>query len=160
MDPTKALDEADLLAQAEARASENGFVSYQFEVPELDPLAVLETLDEPAPRGYFENPSRRRAHAAGAPVLQWRGRGERRFADADAWLRELDASLTSVGQRPRVIATFPFYPGSENEGAEARLFLPGWQVVSEDGVTTVTLVELAGPGCAARLAIRADGFRR
>ena len=160
MEPVKILDEADLLAKAEARAVENGFVAYEFEVAELDPLAVLETLDEPAPRGYFENPSRRRSHAAGAPVRQWRGRGERRFAGADDWLKELDASLTCVGARPRVIATFPFYPGTDQEGAEARMFLPGWQVVSEDGVTTVTLVEPAGPGCAARLAVRADGFRR
>ena len=111
MEPVKILDEADLLAKAEARAVENGFVAYEFEVAELDPLAVLETLDEPAPRGYFENPSRRRSHAAGAPVRQWRGRGERRFAGADDWLKELDASLTCVGARPRVIATFPFYPG-------------------------------------------------
>jgi hypothetical protein len=150
MDPTKALDDADLLAQAEARASENGFVSYQFEVPELDPLAVLETLDEPRAARLFREPF--------PPPRPCRGRS-RSGSGADAAnvasptptpaLRELDASLTSVGQRPRVIATFPFYPGTETEGAEARLFLPGWQVVSEDGVTTVTLVELAGPGCAA-----------
>jgi hypothetical protein len=151
MEPVKILDEADLLAKAEARAGDHGFVSYEFAVPELDPLAVLETLNEPAPRGYFENPSRRRSHAAGAPVRQWRGRGEKRFADADGWLKGLDAELTCVGHRPRVIATFPFYPGTDVEGAEARMFLPGWQVVSEDGVTTVTLVEPAGPGCAARL---------
>ena len=44
MEPVKILDEADLLAQAEARASGNGFVSFEFEVPELDPLAVLETM--------------------------------------------------------------------------------------------------------------------
>ena len=160
MEPVKILDEADLLAKAEARAGDHGFVSYEFAVPELDPLAVLETLNEPAPRGYFENPSRRRSNAAGAPVRQWRGRGEKRFADADGWLKGLDAELTCVGHRPRVIATFPFYPGTDVEGAEARMFLPGWQVVSEDGVTTVTLVEPAGPGCAARLAVRADGFRR
>jgi len=160
VDSVKTIDEVALLADAEKRAGGEGFVSYTFPVPELDPLAVLETLNEPAPRGYFENPSRKRSHAAGSPLRQWAGRGEQRFIDADRWLRALDASLTCVGPRPRVIATFPFYPGSDTDGAQAKLFLPGWQVVSEDGLTTVTLCEPAAPGCAARLAIRAESFRK
>ena len=160
VDSVKTIDEVALLADAEKRAGGEGFVSYTFPVPELDPLAVLETLNEPAPRGYFENPSRKRSHAAGSPLCQWAGRGEQRFIDADRWLRALDASLTCVGPRPRVIATFPFYPGSDTDGAQAKLFLPGWQVVSEDGLTTVTLCEPAAPGCAARLAIRAESFRK
>ena len=156
------IDEAALLAEAEKRAAGEGLVCYTFTAPELDPLAVLETLDEPAPRGYFENPSRRRSHAAGSPLRQWAGRGEQRFAHADRWLRDLDAELTCVGERPRIIATFPFYPGNADTGAgaEAKLFLPGWQVICEDGQTTVTLCEPAGPGCAARLAIRAESFRK
>jgi len=154
------IDESVLLAEAETSAAGEGLIAYTFSVPELDPLAVMETLDEPAPRGYFENPSRQRAHAAGAPVAQWTGRGEYRFNLADKWLRALDARLTCVGPRPRVIATFPFYPGDDHQGAEARLFLPGWQVVTESSVTRVTLVEAASPGCAARLAIRAECFRK
>jgi hypothetical protein len=108
VDSVKTIDEAALLADAENRAGGEGFVSYTFPAPELDPLAVLETLDEPAPRGYFENPSRKRSHAAGSPLRQWAGRGDQRFVDADRWLRELDASLTCVGPRPRIIETFPF----------------------------------------------------
>lgn len=160
METLDASEEAKALAAAERSAVGLGFVTYAFRTPELDPLAVLETLDEPAPRGYFENPSRRRAHAAGSPVAIWIGRGEARFAEADRWLRELNDTLTCVGPRPRVIATFPFYPGSADEGEPARLFLPGWQVVNEDGVTIVTLVERAIPGCAARLTERAESFRR
>lgn len=160
MDPVLTIDEAAQLTAAETRAAGEGFVSYTFAAPELDPLAVLETLNEPAPRGYFENPSRQRAHAAGAPVRQWTGRGEARFAEADRWLRATDACLTCVGPRPRIIATFPFYPGDADAGAEARLFLPGWQVVTEEGATVVTLVEPATAGCAARLAVRAESFRR
>jgi menaquinone-specific isochorismate synthase len=160
VDTVKAIDEAALLAQAEAKAAGEGLLSYTFPVPELDPLAVLETLNEPAPRGYFENPSRKRAHAAGSPVAQWTGFGETRFEQADQWLRRIDATLTCVGCRPRVIATFPFYPGTQVAGAEARLFLPGWQVVTEDGHTFVSLVEPASPGCAARLAVRAEAFRK
>ena len=160
MDPVQTIDEAAMLAEAEKRAGGEGFVTYTFPVPELDPLAVLETLNEPAPRGYFENPSRKRAHAAGSPVRQWSGRGDARFLEADRWLRETDASLTCVGLRPRIIATFPFYPGNATDGAEAKLFLPGWQVVTEDGKSKVTLCEPASPGCAARLAIRAESFRK
>ena len=65
-----ALMHANALAEAERLRAGAGHVAYTFPVPELDALAVLETLDEPAPRGYFENPSRQRAHAAGAPVAQ------------------------------------------------------------------------------------------
>ncbi len=155
-----AVDEANALSAAAQARGYDGFVVYTFPVAELDALAVLETLDEPAPRGYFENPSRQRAHAAGSPVATWTGRGPGRFLAADAWLRRLQASLTCLGGNPRVIATFPFYPGDETQGLAARLFLPAWQVVTEQGRTTVTLAEPAGPGCAERLARRAEQFRR
>ncbi len=155
-----AVDEALALAEAERLRAGEGYVVYTFPVAELDALAVLETLDEPAPRGYFENPSRQRAHAAGAPVATWTGRGPGRFFAADAWLRRLHASLSCVGGSPRVIATFPFYPGDATQGPEARLFLPAWQVVTEQGRTTVTLAEPATPGCAGRLALRVEQFRR
>ena len=154
------VDEANTLAQAERDRGGEGYVTYTFQVPELDPLAVLETLDEPAPRGYFENPSRHRAHAAGSPLATWTGRGKDRFAAADAWLRRLYASTSCVGETPRVIATFPFYPGEANLGLDSRLFLPSWQVVTEQGRTTVSLAEPARPGCATRLAVRAEQFRR
>jgi hypothetical protein len=65
VDPVQTIDEAAMLAEAEKRAGGEGFVTYTFPVPELDPLAVLETLNEPAPRGYFENPSRKRAPRRG-----------------------------------------------------------------------------------------------
>ena len=160
MDSVLPIDETAQLIAAEQSAGGVGFVSYTFNTPELDPLAVMETLDEPAPRGYFENPSRRRGHAAGAPLRQWSGRGEGRFLEADRWLKELNACLVCVGPRPRIIATFPFYPGNAEDGAYAKLFLPGWQVVNEDGRTDVTLCEPATPGCATRLAIRAENFRK
>lgn len=148
------------LSAAEQARQGEGYVACTFKVPELDPLAVLESLDEPAPRGYFENPSRRRAHAAASPIAEWRGAGPQRFAQADRWLRDLHQQLTCIGGPPRVIATFPFYPGDADDAQQARLFLPAWQVVTEDGITTVTLADKATLGCAARLAIRAEQFRR
>jgi menaquinone-specific isochorismate synthase len=155
-----AVDEANVLAEAERTRAGEGYVTYTFQVTELDALAVLETLDEPAPRGYFENPSRQRAHAAGSPLATWTGRGPARFLAADAWLRQLHASLTCVGGAPRVIATFPFYEGNDAQGLDSRLFLPSWQVVTEQGRTVVTLAEPARVGCATRLALRAEQFRR
>lgn len=160
MNGTSAEDLLVALTEAERVRQGDGYVCCTFQVPELDPLAVLESLDEPAPRGYFENPSRRRAYAAASPVVEWRGHGCRRFEEADRWLRGLDAALTSIGGSPRIVATFPFYPGEGEDDQKARLFLPAWQVVTEDGVTHVTLADRAGPGCAARLAIRAEQFRR
>lgn len=147
------------LSAAEQARQGAGYVSCSFQVPELDPLAVLETLDVPGQRGYFENPSRRRAHAAGSPLAQWQGFGPQRFAEADHWLRSLSAELTSVGGLPRIIAAFPFYAGNGAEDQPSRLFFPGWQVVTEDGVTTVTLAERASLGCAVRLAVRIEQFR-
>lgn len=94
----RTVDETTLLARAEAIRQGEGIVAYTVQVPELDPLAVLETLDEPAPRGYFENPSRQRAHAAGSPVASWSGRGPARFAEADRWLRQLHAQVSCVGE--------------------------------------------------------------
>lgn len=160
MAQSNAIDDLAALAEAERRRDGEGWVSYAFTVAELDPLAVLETLDEPAPRGYFENPSRRRAHAAGSPVAQWTGRGPDRFQEADRWLRALQAGLSCVGMQPRIIATFPFYPGDAAGGADSRLFLPAWQVITESNQTTVILAEPAGAGCAARLAVRAEQFRK
>jgi len=143
------------LSAAEQARQGEGYICCTFKVPELDPLAVLESLDEPAPRGYFENPSRRRAHAAASPIAEWLGAGPQRFHQADRWLRDLYATMTCIGGVPRVIATFPFYPGDQAEAQKSRMFLPAWQVVTEDGITTVTLADKATPGCAARLAIRA-----
>lgn len=148
----------DRLERAEAERGGDGWISWSFTAPALDPLAVLETLDPPGPRGYFENPSRDRSHAAAEPVAVWHGRGERRFLDADRWVRGLNARLSCVGAAPRLIATFPFYPGGEEAGMDSRVFLPAWQVVTEEGRTTVTLAEPASPGCADRIARRAAAF--
>jgi len=154
-------DEAwKLLTEAEAVRDGSGWIAYTFATAPLDPLAVLETLAEPAPRGYFENPSRQRAHAAGKPVIEWQGRGPRRFHAADQWLVKIKAQISSVGGSPRIIATFPFYPGDDKSGMDAKLFLPAWQVVTENDVTLVTLAEPASAGCAKRLMGRAEQFRK
>jgi len=136
------------------------FVSQSFEVPHLDPLAVLETLAPSGPCAYVETPARGLAFAAGDAVAQWEGAGPGRFDEADRWLRQLAASLGAAGTPPRICARFPFHPGGEGAGLPSRLFLPSWQVVSSDRATTVVLVEPADAESAIRLARRAERFRR
>lgn len=151
---------ATALEVAKARLATGGHLHASFVVPELDPLAVLETLSESGPRAYLEAPSRGSAFAAGAPVAVWSGSGDDRFAKADAWLAEIAAGLGGVGLAPRVCARFPFHPRVGDDGLDSRLFLPGWQVLTEGGSSLVTLVEPADDGAAARLAARAAQFRR
>ena len=151
--------ELQALQEAERRATGKGWISYSFSVPELDPLAVLETLNEPAPRAFFENPSRHRAHAAGRPVATWQGTGTQRFLEANLWLRQLKKDLHCIGPEPRIIATFPFYPEKTQTGLTSQLFLPAWQVVTENGQTQVTLAAAVRPGIAESLAQQAEAFR-
>lgn len=148
------------LLAAEAGREGLGHLSLSVEVPALDALAVLETLDESGARAYIESPSRGIAFAAGAPVASWEGAGSARFAEADRWLGKTAATLSAVGQPPRVCARFPFHPAADGGRQTSRLFLPGWQVLTDAGRTTVTLVEPATPGAAERLADRAEPFRK
>ena len=156
--PIENLPEA--LAASLGRLPSTGHLHASFVVPELDPLAVLETLSESGPRAYLETPARGRAFAAGAPVAVWSGSGDGRFAEADAWLAETAAGLRGVGPAPRLCARFPFHARRGDDGLDSRVFLPGWQVLSEGGASRVTLVEPAGPDAPARLAARAAQFRR
>jgi menaquinone-specific isochorismate synthase len=157
LNPTSSELSNPLLAAEKASAGQ-GYISLSFQVSELDPLAVLETLNVSGPRSYFENPALRQAHASGPPLVEWRGRGKSRFIEADAWLRKLNSDIHTLGAPPRVIASFPFYPGEDKNDLESHLFLPTWQVVTDDGVTTVTLCEKATPGCSERLLKQAEQF--
>jgi len=148
------------LRSAEVARAGVGHLSLTIEVPTLDPLAVLETLDETGPRAYLETPARGIAFAAGSPLATWEGVGSARFGEADRWLAGIASHLTSVGRAPRICARFPFHPASENGRQTSRLFLPAWQVLTQAGRTEVTLVEPATPGAAARLADRAEPFQR
>ena len=150
----------DELRSAEAARAGVGHLSLTIEVPALDALAVLETLDETGARAYLETPVRGAAFAAGAPLETWEGFGPGRFIEADRWLAGVAAKVASVGRPPRICARFPFHPGSRDSTHTSRLFLPAWQVLTQGGRTEVTLVEPATPGAAQRLAERAERFQR
>ncbi len=66
VNPTSSELSNPLLAAEKASAG-LGYVSLSFQVSELDPLAVLETLNVSGARSYFENPSLHQAHASGPP---------------------------------------------------------------------------------------------
>ena len=66
------------LRSAEVARAGVGHLSLTIEVPTLDPLAVLETLDESGARAYLETPARGVAFAAVAPAQERRPEGERR----------------------------------------------------------------------------------
>lgn len=145
---------------APAAATGSGYISRSLEVPHLDPLAVLETLSPCGPSAYLETPARGVAFAAGGAVALWEGAGPSRFAEGDAWLRELGARLRPEGTPPRIGVQFPFHAGGEHGGLPSRLFLPSWQVVSNERSTTVILAEPADALADVRLAARAERFRR
>ena len=155
---------ADSLRQALREATGNstgmGYLTLALEVPNLDPLAVLETLSPCGPSAYMETPARGIAFAAGEPIAQWEGRGANRFAAADEWLKSLSSGLHSVGLAPRICARFPFSAGSGDEGLSSRLFLPAWQLICSGGRTTVILAAKAGAGADVALAERAQRFAR
>lgn len=135
-------------------------VSLAIKVPHLDPLAVLETLSPCGPSAYLETPARGVAFAAGEAVASWEGSGSDRFAQADRWLRRLAEGLRPVGEPPRVCARFPFHAGGGPSSLPSRLFLPAWQVISDERGSTVILVEPADEAAQARLAARAARFSR
>jgi menaquinone-specific isochorismate synthase len=151
--------ELQSLHDAERQGAGKRWISYSFTVPHLDPLAVLETLNPTAPRAFFENPSRHRAHAAGEPIFTFNCSGTKRFEETNKILKFIKDSIQCVGPAPRIIATFPFYPEETATGLASQLFLPAWQVITENGVTQVTLVAHLRPGVAKVLAQRAETFR-
>jgi menaquinone-specific isochorismate synthase len=157
LNPTSS-DLSNPLLAAEKASSGEGFISLSFQVAELDPLAVLETLNVTGPRSYFENPSLRQSFASGAPLIEWRGRGKNRFIEADIWLKKINSRIHSIGALPRVIASFPFYPGDDKNDLDSHLYLPKWQVRTDEGVTTVTLCEKAEKGCAEKLLKQVEQF--
>jgi menaquinone-specific isochorismate synthase len=147
------------LHAAEKASSGEGYISLSFQVTELDPLAVLETLNVTGPRSYFENPSLHQSFASGSPLIEWHGRGKNRFVEADAWLKKINSIVHSVGTLPRVIASFPFYPGDDKNDVHSHLYLPKWQVRTDEGITTITLCDKAEKGCADKLLKQVEQFK-
>ncbi len=128
------------LAQCQAAAAGDGrprLVSISLKVPPLDPLAVLESIFEPAEvHFYAERPLQGWAVAGAEAVLAFEGRGPDRFAGAQRFIDDVFARTIAVGEADEPFGGPHFFGGfafaDEVEPGEpfpaARLFVPRWQV--------------------------------
>ena len=128
------------LAQCRAVAAGDGrprLASISLKVRPLDPLAVLESIFEPAELHFYaERPLQGWAVAGAEAVLAFEGHGAGRFADAQRFVDDVFARTIAVGAvtepfgGPHVFGGFAFLDEVEPGEAfpAARLFVPRWQV--------------------------------
>jgi menaquinone-specific isochorismate synthase len=130
----------EFLGQCRAAAAGDGrprLVSISLEVEPLDPLAVLESIFEPAELHFYaERPAQGWAVAGAEAVLAFEAHGPGRFAACQQFIDDVLARTIAVGGGPRSF-TGPHFLGAfaffdEVEAGEpfppARLFVPRWQV--------------------------------
>ena len=128
------------LAQCRGVAVADGrprLVSISLTVGPLDPLAVLESIFEPAELHFYaERPLQGWAVAGAEAVLAFEGHGPGRFAAAQRFIDDVFDRTIAVGEvtapfgGPLVFAGFAFHDEVEADEAfpAARLFVPRWQV--------------------------------
>ncbi len=128
------------LAQCRGVAAGDGrprLVSISLKVRPLDPLAVLESIFEPAePHFYAERPLQGWAVAGAEAVVAFEAHGTERFAAAQQFVDDVFARTIAVGEvtepfaGPHVFGGFAFLDEVEPGEAfpAARLFVPRWQV--------------------------------
>ncbi len=141
------------LAQCRAAAQRDGrpkLVSISLAVEALDPLAVLESIFEPAePHFYAERPSLESAIAGAEVAAACTSRGPNRFADVQRWMEDVLANTIAVGDvgapfgGPHFFAGFTFRDDVEAGEAfpAASAFVPRWQV-ARAGATTTAVANL------------------
>jgi menaquinone-specific isochorismate synthase len=142
------------LAQCREAARKDGrtkLVSISLAVDALDPLAVLESIFEPAePHFYAERPQLETAIAGAEVAVAYSSQGATRFADVQRWIDDVLAHTIAVGDvgapfgGPHFFAAFTFR--DEVETGEpfpaANVFVPRWQV-ARAGATTTAVANLA-----------------
>lgn len=117
----------------------------------LDPLAVLQSIYEPAERHfYWERPQAEEALAGAEAILEASFSGPRRFAQARAFADHVLDHAIAVGDLdapfagPHFFAGFAFNDeaGPDASFAPATVFVPRWQVARRQGeyVATANLV--------------------
>ncbi len=135
---------------AAARDRHPKLVSISLAVDALDPLAVLESIFEPAaPHFYAERPSIESAVAGAEVAATFTGRGATRFADVQTWIDETLAHTIAVGDvaapfgGPHFFAGFTFHDEIEagEPFAPASAFVPRWQV-ARAGATSTAVANL------------------
>jgi menaquinone-specific isochorismate synthase len=128
------------LAQCRAAAAGDGrqrLASISIEVPPLDPLAVLESIFEPAEvHFYAERPAEDWAVAGAEAVLMFEGGGPDRFAAGQRFVDGVLARTIAVGETgrpfggPHFFGAYSFFDDTEagEPFPAVRLFVPRWQV--------------------------------
>ena len=141
------------LLQCEGRARAAGrpqLVSISLAVDQLDPLAVLESIFEPAElHFYVERPAQGFAVAGAEAVLEFSAAGADRFAAARDFIAQVLADTIAVGPLAEPFAGPHFFlaNGFAPEAAPGaafpalRLFVPRWQV-ARMGDSTVAVANL------------------
>ncbi len=128
------------LGQCRAAAAGDGrprLVSISLEVEPLDPLAVLESIFEPAELHFYaERPVEGWAVAGAEAALAFAAQGPARFAACQEFIDDVLARTIAVGEvarpfgGPHFLGAFTFF--DEVEAGEpfpaVRLFVPRWQV--------------------------------
>jgi menaquinone-specific isochorismate synthase len=130
---------------AAVRDRHKKLISISLAVDALDPLAVLESIFEPAePHFYAERPAIETAIAGAEIALAHESRGEQRFADVQQWMKDVVQHTIAVGDvaapfgGPHFFAAFAFR--DEVEPGEpfppSYVFVPRWQVALAGETTT------------------------
>jgi menaquinone-specific isochorismate synthase len=135
---------------AAARAGRPKLVSISLAVDALDPLAVLESIFEPAePHFYTERPGIESAIAGAEIAVAHEASGRDRFASGQRFIDETLAHTIAVGDvaapfgGPHFFASFTFADHTDPGEAfpAARVFVPRWQV-ARAGPTTTAVANL------------------
>lgn len=136
------------LADCRAAAVRDGhakLVSISLAVDALDPLAVLESIFEPAePHFYTERPTLETAIAGAEIAARHEARGAARFAEVQSWMERMLAHTIAVGDvaapfgGPHFFAAFTFHEDVEQGEPfpAASIFVPRWQVALAGPSTT------------------------
>ena len=145
------------LGQCREAARRDGrakLVSISVTVDALDPLAVLESIFDPAePHFYAERPSIESAIAGAEVAVRFEARGPGRFAAVQAWMDDQRAHASAVGDvtapfgGPHFFASFTFHDDVEAGEAfpAAHAFVPRWQVARAGHTTTAVANLLVTP---------------
>lgn len=145
------------LGECRAAAKRDGrakLVSISLAVDALDPLAVLESIFEPAePHFYAERPGSETAIAGAEIALAREANGPGRFGEIQAWIDDVLAHTVAVGDvsapfgGPHFFASFAFHDQVEDGEPfpAAYAFVPRWQVALAGSTTTAVANLLVTP---------------
>lgn len=140
----KSLHDLFATCQATARSKEHAqVVSLSLDIPAVDPLAVLQHLQQPQHlHFYWEQQARQVAIAATEPVIALQVDGPQRFTQAQRFICTSLVDTITAGRvelpcaGPHFFCSFTFFDQTDPEQRlfpAATIFLPRWQVARVQG---------------------------